>query len=223
MSEIEKIVEEFAAEFEAGRRPDPGTFLVRVGSEQRAELADRLDHYLDQAPATEWDPGGYARSPVKAAVDRVFESLEGSSGRWPELLPRLRNRARLRRAELVERLASALGFPGSRERIADYYHRMEHGMLPAEGVSDRVLDALAAIVGSSRETLRQAGSSGGISDPELSAAIFARTATPAPELLDEPHGGPAGGPEESVDLAGEAGERPARSDDREIDRLFTGG
>ncbi len=56
---------------------------------------------------------------------------------------RLRERAQVKRAELVERLAEALGRRPSEEKVASYYHEMEQGSLDSEGVSRAVLEALA--------------------------------------------------------------------------------
>ena len=58
---------------------------------------------------------------------------------------------------VVERLAAALGFADEEERVAAYYHRMEHGQLPAEGSRRRCSRRLAAILGSSAAALRRAG------------------------------------------------------------------
>ena len=93
--------------------------------------------------------------------------------------------------------------------VARYYHGRERGTLPATGVSDRVLDALATIVGVSAERLREAGREGAGAAPGPAATVaFARVGEPDPQYADE--GRPAG--------AG-AGEQEAHD---EIDDLFTG-
>lgn len=214
MTDLDRLVSEFAAAFEAGDEPDPAAFLAQVEVEERPELADRLDAYLLEAPAPDWDPAAYERSPAKQAVTRAFESIEGVSGSWPELLPSLRNRARITRATVAERLASALGFAGDRERVHGYLHRMEHGRLPAPGVSDRVLDALADIVGTTREALRLAGASSG-AGPEPMAGTFARAVDPDPQyaLLEL----------SDADAADSATAPPSPEERRdELDELFLG-
>jgi hypothetical protein len=186
MADLNKLAEEFAADFEAGRESDPAKLLAQVPAEQRQELVELLDSYLMQAPRRQWDPTAYRGSLAQLSVDRVYESVEGVSGRWPELLPRLRMRAKIKRQELVERLAGALGF-GSEpeiEKVGGYYHRMEHGLLPAEGVSSTVIDAIAAIFGVSADAIRSAGSSVGGEIPG-SAGMFARTASLDPDYLVE--------------------------------------
>ncbi len=183
MTDLEKLVSEFAAAFESGSKPDPGKFLARAQVDERSALADRLDRYLDTAPTKAWDPGAYERSPAKGAVDRVFESFEGEAGSWPELLPSLRKKARIKREELTGKLAEALGFGSEQRRVHAYYHQMEHGQIPAEGVSDRVLEALAGLLGTSREKLREAGER--VSGADLAAgAGFARKAFPDPEYVE---------------------------------------
>jgi hypothetical protein len=210
VTDLDKLLAEFRAEFEAGSQPDPGKFLARADASERSTLADRLDAYLDTAPLKEWDPGAYARSPTKVAVDRFFETVEGEAGTWPELLPTLRNRARIRRGDLVERLATALGFPSETQRVATYYHQMEHGQIEATRVSETVLQKLGDIVGTTAEALRAAGTST-VRDPGGEVfTSFARKALSNDEYaMDQSAEAPA------------APSEPERERD-ELDRLFLG-
>ena len=60
---------------------------------------------------------------------------------------------------------------------------MEQGLLPAQGVSDRVLDALGQIVGETAQALRDAGRAltpPGEGRPAAPAAAFARRASAEP-------------------------------------------
>lgn len=213
MADLEALRDDFAAAFAAGGDPDPGEWLRQVDGTERQKLESLIDHYLMTAPRRTWDADAYEHSLAKIAVDRVLESREGVSGSWPELLPHLRNRARIKRAELVERLAAALGV-GTDEaalgKVGLYYNRMEHGALPAGGVSGTVLSALARLLGTTEAVLRAAGASG----PEpgtAAAAAFARVATPDAAYAE----GPAAAP-------GAVGEAEAAARDR-VDELFTGG
>ena len=213
MAEIERLIDEFAADYEAGRDADPAKFLDRVEPGRRQELAERLDTYLMTAPTRRWDPKAFEGSLAQRASDRVYESIEGVSGTWPELLPHLRNQARIKRRELVERLAGALGFDAAPqiEKIGDYYNRMEHGRLPATGVSGRVIDALATVLGTDAERIRAAGSR--IGEPgEGAQTAFARTAFPDAELGD-------------ADALAETAppQSPGRATHDEIDALFLDG
>lgn len=218
MADPRELADDFARRFEAGERPDPSEWLGRVDGEERQELELLIDRYLMSAPRRTWDPVAYESSPAKQAVDRVFDSLEGVSGTWPELLPRLRKAAEVKRGDLVRRLAEALGVGAGEEqveKVGRYYHEMEHGLLPANGVSARVIDALGGIVGASSETIRAAGlrrvGSGGIGGE----AAFARLTAP------DSGGGP---PFDSPGLELADAEMDAAAPERdEIDRLFTEG
>jgi hypothetical protein len=216
MADLDALLQEFKAGFEAGERPDLEALLERADPEQRQVLRERIDSYVMQAPRRAWDATAYASSPARESVERVWKSLEGVAGSWPELLPHLRRQAKLKRAELVERLAAALGFPTETERVAAYYHGMEHGQLRARGVSDRVLEALAGLLDTSRDALRAAGEGIGGIESEGGAGAFARAATPAPEYATP----------ELEDLSSEAAAftgapAPGRKRD-ELDELFLG-
>ena len=140
----------------------------------------------------------------------VRRLLTGEAGLWPSLLPWLRDRAKVRRGELVKRLAEALGVGDREPKVAAYYHQMEQGQLPSAGVSNRVLEALGRIVGASTEALRRAGEPLG-EGPEAGGreAVFARTAR--------------------VEQAYEADQAPAaaaparEAEWDEVDELFRGG
>jgi len=219
MADPQQLVDEFALRFEAGEEPDPAEWLSRVEGEDRQKLGELLDRYLMTAPRRTWDPVAYETSDAKQAVDRVFDSLEGVSGTWPELLPRLRNAAQLKRSDLVRRLAESLGAgtaEPSVEKVGSYYHRMEQGLLPAEGVSGRVIAALAAIVGASAETIQRAGAAGSKPAGGAGSPAFARMTVR--DLLSAPGDADAAAFEPAdADLDATASERD------EIDRLFTGG
>ena len=207
MSRVDELLSRYAAAFEEGRSPDAQEYLEAAG-EHRGQLEAALERYLRDAPRRGWDSEAFAGSPAAKVAAGLDRSLGGTAGLWPSLLPRLRARAQLRRADLVGRLASSLGAQGQAEKVGAYYHEMEQGRLPSDGVSDRVLEALGSIVGESAGRLREAGAQGaGPTGPAAPAAAFARTA--------------AGAPEASLAEAG-APEDPAEPWD-EVDRLFRGG
>ena len=132
------------------------------------------------------DPEEFAKAQASNPIlQRIGRSVAGVSGVWPSMLPRLRERAQLNREEIAGQLADALGNPQGAEKISDYYHRMEWGDLPASGVNDRVIDALAQILDSDANQLRESGMSGdsgtgeSSDDPEIVEArvqAFARFA-----------------------------------------------
>ncbi len=202
MTDVNRLLEQFIAEDRAGGLADPSAYLAQVSGLDRDELTALIDGYLARAPRRGFDRAAFEASPARG----VAASLAGLSGTWPALLPRLRDRARLRRAELVSRLALELGVAGREAKVAGYYHAMEQGTLPAAGVSDRVLEALGRIVGESASVLRAAGAAM-TAPPPPPLAAFARVASPAPEFARSASGGAAPAP-------------PVERD--EIDELFTG-
>jgi hypothetical protein len=203
MAEVERLRERFIAEFEAGASPDPTEYLAQVRGTGRRELEALLDAYLARAPRRDFDSAALAASPARALADDLEQSLGGVSGTWPVVLPRLRSAARLQRGELVRRLAEALGVSGREPKVDMYYRRMEQGLLPPAGVSDRVLDALAALLHTTRERLREAGAGPGIA------------AGPAPLLARAQHLEPPA----AAAAPAPAAEPPDRD---EVDRLFLG-
>lgn len=209
MADVDRLLSEYIQEHKREGSADPLRYLDQVEGGDRHELTALIDGYLARAPRRAWDPDAYARSGASALVDRLDRALHGESGRWPTLLPELREKRRLARSELVKRLAAALGVTGREDKVAAYYHEMEQGLLPARGVSERVLDALAEIVGAPAEALRRAGeaaSQGGA--PPAPGAVFTRMSAPA-EVM-----------EEALPVAGS----PARAEPwDEVDQLFRGG
>jgi hypothetical protein len=201
MHEIDRLMAEYKEAHRAGEG-DPRPFLERAAPADRALLAALIDAFLEEAPRRDVAEAGPAAAAVTEEVQRA---LSGSSGLWPALLPRLRGRARLRRAEVVSQLAARLGAQGQQEKVGLYYHQMEQGLLPEKGVSDTVLEALARIVGYTADGLRRAGQLPAPGPPRADeGAVFARATYGEAE---EPAAG-AGGPPEPFD---------------EVDRLFRGG
>jgi hypothetical protein len=209
MADVAQLLQDFIAEDRADGPADPLAYLQRVEGSERAELEALIDGYLARAPRRPFDRAAFAQSPARAVTEELGRALGGVSGTWPALLPRLRHRAQLRRAEVVARLAQELqAKPEQVDKVARYYHQMEHGTLPATGVSDRVLEALARVVGVTAERLREAGRGGlGVPPPGAAASAFARVGTPDRQYVDA---------EELMAAAS-----PADAPDP-IDALFTG-
>ncbi len=178
MSDVDRLLAEYVAEHRAGGDADPREFLTRASPPQRTELAALIDAYLARAPRQQFDETSFRGSTAERTVDELERAIAGQAGLWPALLPRLRDRAGLRRSELVERLAAALGVGDRKDKVAGYYHEMEQGLLPAQGVSDRVLGALAQLVGETEEALREAGRAltPAGEGPAAAPAAFARRA-----------------------------------------------
>ncbi len=214
MPDVDQLLTQYIAEHRAGGDADPRAYLDQLAGADRAELEALIDAYLERSPGQRWDPEGYAGSPAERLVESLQESLAGASGSWPVLLPELRHHARIKREQLVERLAAALGVAGREQKVAYYYNQMEHGRLPPAGVSDRVLDALAGIVGTTKETLRRTGEAVGPPGAEGNV-VYARVAPPPqPEYADE----------SGMARPGDAGTAASdRAEPDEVDELFLGG
>jgi hypothetical protein len=208
MSDVERLLDEYVAEHRAGGRADPREFVSRAAPAERRELAALIDAYVARAPRGQFDEASFRGSSAERTVDELERAIAGRAGLWPALLPRLRDRAGLKRIELVERLASALGVSDRADRVAGYYHEMEQGLLPAQGVSERVLEAIGQIVGESADALREAGRA--LTPPGegqgAAPAVFARRVYA--ELAETPAPGAA---------------PPAAPGWDEVDELFRGG
>jgi hypothetical protein len=209
MLDPQQLLQQFVAEYGRDPAADPRAYLARADEADRAELAALIDRFLLGVPRRIWDPRAFEGSLAKRAVAAAAEADAASSAAWPELLPELRDEAQLTRRTVVERLALALGAADRQERVGSYYHRMERGQLAPAGVSDRVLTALAGILGSTTEALRRAGEAAGGSEGP-GGEIFARLGRPS-ELR----------PSRSSDA------EPARDVDAadppdDLDRLFLG-
>lgn len=208
MSDIQRLLTEYIAEHRAGGEADPGDYLSRASPAQRRELATLIDAYLARAPRQTFDEAAFRGSSAERTVDELERAIAGQSGLWPALLPSLRDRAGLKRSELVERLAAALGVTDRKDKVASYYHEMEQGLLPAQGVSDQVLAALGKLVGETAQALRDAGRA--LTPPSegraAAPAAFARRARVEP--AEVPPSGAQPPPEAEWD---------------EVDELFCGG
>jgi hypothetical protein len=200
MTDVERLLSEYKEAYRGGEA-DPRPFLARASGVERELLAGLIDAFLSRADRRPPQARGAAPS---AVVEEVERPLAGAAGLWPALLPRLRARARLRRAEVVSELAARLGAQAQQDKVGLYYHQMEQGLLPEAGVSDTVLEALGKIVGYTAEALRRAGRlpAPGPARPD-EGAVFARTTYGQPA---EPR---------------EGEQRPDGWD--EVDRLFRGG
>jgi hypothetical protein len=208
MTQVDELLREYKQAHRAGSG-DPRPFLSRAPAADRAVLAALIEGYLEDAPRREFDREEFLESAAAPVAEGVQRSLAGAGGLWPALLPRLRAQARVKRADLVRELAARLGAESQQDKVAGYYHEMEQGLLPAEGVSDTVLEALGKIVGVAAESLRKAGSLPAPGPPRMDeATVFTRRALAAADVAAPP-------------MAAQTVEDEAEEWD-EIDRLFRG-
>ena len=179
---VEQLLQDFIREDRTRGTADPLAYLQRVEGADRGELEALIDGYLARAPRRAFDREAFEASPARGLAEDLGRALGGVSGSWPALLPRLRHRAELRRADVVARLAAELGAGAEQTaKVARYYHGMERGTLRAEGVGDRVLEALARVVGATADELRAAGrAAGGAARADPGMTAFARVGEPDP-------------------------------------------
>src|SRR3954470_8192474 len=103
---VDRLFDEYMAEHRTGGRADPLEFLARVSSDlERDELEALIDGFLERAPRRPWDSAAFAGSTAERVADGLDRALTGEAGLWPVELPRLRESAKLKRADLVKRLA----------------------------------------------------------------------------------------------------------------------
>jgi hypothetical protein len=185
MTTVDELFDRFRAAYHAGEPPDPGPLLEGLAPGDRRELAVLIDAFLANDPGRPFDEAAYARfeqDPLTQRIAAEAAALANADGEtWATLLPAARNEARISRATLVSRLATALGVGDRSARVGDYYHEMESGLLPADGVSQRVLQALSDLVGVSMERLAAAGRRAGPAGGGAAAAVFARSTPGAAE------------------------------------------
>ena len=217
MTDADRLLRDYVKRFESGGDTDPTDLLEQLSGSERRRLSELIDGYLENAaPGQEWDAGAFEGSLAERASNLVAESWSDEAGELPHELVSLRTRRKLKRSELVARLAETLGVASQEQKVAAYYHGLERGTLPWAAVSDRVFDALAGILDTSADALRKAGSSiapsaGGEPDP-----AFARLTRPAPAAADETT--------QDETAAGPGGRQAAEEEDwDEVDRLFMGG
>jgi hypothetical protein len=183
---VELLFDEFALQYLRGERPRVQEYLERAGA-KREELASLLDRFLQAAPA---------REPAEEEVVLMQARLEQE----PPLLV-LRVRRKLSRAAVVDALVRTLGLdPGTRDKVARYYHELETGLLDPEPVDRRVWEGLSGFLRANVRALA------GLRPPPPAAAPAFRAADESFRL--ERLAAPRPRPEEGPD---------------EVDRLFTGG
>ena len=171
MTDVLQLLSEYKQASRESGDADPRPYLARASGTDRELLAGLIDAYLEQAPRREFDVERFQGSPAATIAEEVQRSLTGESGIWPALLPQLRRRSELKRSELVHQLAARLGAQAQEQKVGEYYHRMEQGLLPAAGVSDTVLEALGKIVGWTSTALRTAGTLPAPGPPRSDAGV----------------------------------------------------
>jgi len=155
MSQVDNIVEQYATALQSGADFDYGHLTAGLDDFERRELQARIG-MLDRQLSVNAD--GVDRNDPR--VERLRRSASGLSGVWPSMLPRLRERKDLDRADLAKQLAERLGQPDSADKVEEYYHQLEWGNLPANKVDRSVVKALSEILEEDEQELWEAGTGG---------------------------------------------------------------
>ena len=208
MVSIDRVLSEFIDDWNAGRRPQVDAYLERVPEAERAELAEQLMSWLELAPTPRYDDAGRDAVAAEPVARQSVEAMAREAGRWPDLLPRLRERAALSIRELATRLVATIGLASSDEKKTErYLGQLESGSLDPARVSRRLIDGLAAVLRVDPALLDDAGG------PAFRAAPVFRASTR-----------PSAATERNMEVLAEmlTAEAPAEDWD-EVDRLFQGG
>ena len=128
--DVLRLLDEFAARWARGERPDAREYLERAG-ERQEELTRLLDRFLSLTPAPKPN-------------DQTLTLAEAWVAGLPPLVE-LRASQGLKRDAVVDALMKALGLgTAKRDKVRRYYHQLETGLLEPVRVDRRVWEALAS-------------------------------------------------------------------------------
>lgn len=136
-----ELLEEFTLSWLRGDSPDPRDLLARAPEDERDELANLIDRFLERRPS---------RAPTEESMDyvRTIAALAGQTQPVKEApLVEARNRIGKKRETVIAELRDALGLSSRDDsKLRRYYHRLESGLLDTSRVSERVWSALESIL-----------------------------------------------------------------------------
>jgi hypothetical protein len=204
----DRILSDFIDAWNAGRRPDFDDHVARAAEADREQLAADITAFVAFAPTPDYDDATLAAIRAEPAVAAGAAAATARGGLWPALLPRLRERAALSTAQLAAGLVSALGLPSDREpKTRGYLEQLEAGELEPRGLSGRLLDAMAHLLGVPRGELEGASAFG----------------APAPAALFRAEGPAAERVRADLDVIADALAAPSGAGWDEVDELFCSG
>ena len=87
MSDVDRLLADYIAEHRAGGEADPGAYLSRASSAERAELAALIDAYLARAPRQPFDQARFGGSTAERTVDELERAIAGRPGSGPPCCP----------------------------------------------------------------------------------------------------------------------------------------
>jgi transcriptional regulator with XRE-family HTH domain len=204
---IEQILGEFIDAWNAGQRPDVDAYLERAPDAERDELAAQLATWLEIAPTPSYDEATRAAIGQEPALRAALGTAAAARSPLAARLPTLRERAGLAVRDVARRLVAIFNLDDE-QRAAAYLEQIERDELDSSRLSQRLLDALAAILGADRDQLAPG--------PAAVAAgqAFYRAEQDAEQWIAE-----------DIDALSRAALAPAPPSSRmdELDRLFLGG
>jgi len=207
MTSIEKVLGEFVEAWNAGRRPDVDDYLARVAPGDRESLVDELRLWLEVAPSPDYDAATLADIARDPALMAALAAGVEAAAPWPVRVRRLRENAGLAIEQVAERIAAVVGAPQEARRAARYLDQLEHDELDERRVSERLVSALAAVLGADRAELL----------PHWRPSPAIQLYRLEDRTLDEPR------LRRQFDALSLAATSPATVKLDEIDRLFLGG
>jgi hypothetical protein len=210
MSTIDRLFSDFVDAWNRGEDPSVQEALDRAEPGEREALRGLLSGWLAIAATPALRPEAAKAVADDPVLRAALEATGREAGAWPELLPRLRDRAGLSVRAVAERLVGVFGLRGQEERAVARLEEMERGELDATRVSRRLLDALGTVLGAPGEELAEAGT------------LRFRPAA-APSALFRADGEPVEALAEDFATLAAAAATPAPPAMDELDRLFLGG
>jgi len=204
----DRILSDFIDAWNAGRRPDVDEHLARAAEPDRDQLLADITSFVAFAPTPDYDDAALAAIRAEPVVASAHAAATARGGLWPALLPRLRERAALSTSQLAEQIVGALGLSSADEpKTRGYLDQLEAGELEPRGLSGRLLDTMARLLGVPRAELEGAGAFGS----PATAALF-RAEGPAAETARD-----------DLDVLADALAAPSGAHWDEVDELFRGG
>lgn len=134
-----KLFDEYAVRYARGEHPDPVPYLDQAGK-QADELARMLDAFLQWAPPPTLDAAAVPLMKAWMAGDPPLRELRVQRG--------------IRVDDVAADLAAQLGIDvGLTGKLRRYFQRLERGSLDVARVDQRVFDALATILHTTRSVV----------------------------------------------------------------------
>jgi hypothetical protein len=210
MEPVDRLLNDFIEAWNAGGRPQVDEYVDRAPEAERDELAVLIGAFLEIAPTPPYSAEQLDELRRDPMVRKIASLVADESG--ATTLPGLRERAKLKREQVVEGLARTLGLEGQETKIQRRYHQLEIGTITPSQLTQKLLDALAKVLRVAPDEIERAGAYFHLS-PEPAVELYLRSETLAgPEVADE----------ERLEAAASRAPVPEHDWD-EVDRLFLGG